>query len=119
MIKIEVIVPPFKLSEISEKLQALAIDGFIITEAKEGFAINRSVTAYRGVECFVDFVSCVKIELIVERDAASNTIHSIRSVIGNTHAWATILTSALDKVLDVDTRLPTPPATGKTIIAAP
>ncbi|NEI74787.1 P-II family nitrogen regulator [Rhizobium lusitanum] len=106
MIKIEAIVPPFKLSEISEKLQALSIDGFLVTDAKECFAFTGSVTAYRGVECFVDFVSCVKIELIVEPDDASNTILALRSAIGNTHAQATILTSTLDKVLDVDASLP-------------
>ncbi len=100
MIRIEAIVPPFRLIEIREALEAHPIDDLLVMEAKECFEPAGLVTSYRGIECFADFVPCVKVEVYVEDHLCRKAIQAICSAIRNPRVQATILTSRVDKVFD-------------------
>ena len=66
MKKIEAIIKPFKLDEVKDALQALAIKGLTISEVK-GFGRQKGHTEiYRGAEYIVDFIPKVKLELILD-----------------------------------------------------
>ncbi len=78
MKKIEAIIKPFKLDEVKEGLSALGIKGLTVSEVK-GFGRQRGhKEVYRGAEYQVDFVSKVKIELVLESDMVSEAVKVIR-----------------------------------------
>ena len=77
MKKIEAIVKPFKVDEIKEALSGLGVKGMTLTEVK-GFGRQKGHTEiYRGSEYTVDFVPKVKIELVVDDDAAQAAVETI------------------------------------------
>lgn len=79
MKKIEAIIKPFKLDEVTEALQELGIQGITVIEAK-GFGRQKGHTElYRGSEYVVDFLPKVKIEVVVENDMADNVIEAIQN----------------------------------------
>ncbi|MBS3779947.1 MAG: P-II family nitrogen regulator [Desulfovermiculus sp.] len=66
MKKIEIIVRPFKVDEVKDKLNDVGIKGMTVTEVK-GYGRQRGHTEiYRGAEYEVDFVPKAKIEVVVE-----------------------------------------------------
>ena len=66
MKKIEAIIKPFKLDEVKESLAGLSIKGLTVSEVK-GFGRQRGhKEVYRGAEYQVDFVSKIKLEIIIE-----------------------------------------------------
>jgi len=77
MKKIEAIVKPFKVDEVKEALSALGVKGMTLTEVK-GFGRQKGHTEiYRGSEYTVDFVPKVKIELVLDDDAAQSAVDTI------------------------------------------
>jgi len=78
MKRIEVIVRPFKLDDVKEKLVSMGIKGMTI-DAVKGFGRQRGHTeVYRGAEYTVDFVPKIKIELVVEDEDVSRLVAGIR-----------------------------------------
>jgi nitrogen regulatory protein P-II 1 len=78
MKKIEAIIKPFKLDEVKEGLSAIGIKGLTVSEVK-GFGRQRGhKEVYRGAEYQVDFVSKVKIELILESDLVPEAVRVIQ-----------------------------------------
>jgi len=66
MKKIEIITRPFKVDDIKERLTELGIRGMTVTEVS-GFGRQRGhKEVYRGAEYQVDFVSKIKIEIVVD-----------------------------------------------------
>jgi len=66
MKKIEIIVRPFKVDEVKDKLNDVGIKGMTVTEVK-GYGRQRGHTEiYRGAEYEVDFVPKAKIEVVVD-----------------------------------------------------
>jgi nitrogen regulatory protein P-II 1 len=66
MKKIEAIIKPFKLDEVKEALHEVGIKGITVVEAK-GFGRQKGHTElYRGAEYVVDFLSKIKIEVILD-----------------------------------------------------
>ncbi len=71
MKKIEAIVKPHKLEDVKEALNAIGVAGLTAYEVK-GYGRQKGHTEiYRGAEYTVDFRPKVKIEIIVDDDAAS------------------------------------------------
>lgn len=65
MKKIEAIIKPFKLDEVKDALSAAGIKGLTVSEVR-GFGRQRGhKEVYRGAEYQVDFVSKIKIEVVV------------------------------------------------------
>ena len=78
MRKIEAIIKPFKLDDVKAALAQIGVKGMTVSEVK-GFGRQRGhKEIYRGAEYQVDFVSKVKIELIVEASMADEAVATIQ-----------------------------------------
>ena len=78
MKKVEAIIKPFKLDDVKESLSTLGVKGLTVTEVK-GFGRQRGHReVYRGAEYQVDFVSKIKIEVVMEDELVSDAVHVIQ-----------------------------------------
>ena len=79
MKKIEAIIKPFKLDEVTEALQDVGVQGLSVIEVK-GFGRQKGHTElYRGAEYVVDFLPKVKIEVVLSDDMVEAAIEAIVS----------------------------------------
>ena len=79
MKRVEIITRPYKLDEIKEALTGMGIQGMTVTEVK-GFGRQRGhKEVYRGAEYQVDFVSKVKIEIVINDDVLDQTLEVIQA----------------------------------------
>jgi nitrogen regulatory protein P-II 1 len=77
MKKIEAIIKPFRLDDVKEKLTTLGINGMTVSEVK-GFGRQKGhQEIYRGAEYQVDFVSKIKIEVVVEDSKVETAVKTI------------------------------------------
>jgi nitrogen regulatory protein P-II 1 len=78
MKKVEAIIKPFKLDELKEGLSGIGIKGLTVTEVR-GFGRQRGHREiYRGAEYQVDFVSKLKIEIVMEDELVAETVKVIQ-----------------------------------------
>ena len=77
MKKIEAIIQPFKLDEVTEALTAIGIDGMTITEVRGHGRQKGHKEIYRGQEYNVDLLPKVKIELVVPAARFDETIKTL------------------------------------------
>ena len=77
MKKIEVIIKPFKLDDVKDGLSNIGVKGLSVTEIK-GFGRQRGhKEVYRGAEYQVDFVSKIKIEVVMEDALVPEAVKTI------------------------------------------
>ena len=77
MKKIEAIIKPLKLDDVKHALSNLGVKGMTVTEVK-GFGRQKGQKeVYRGVEYRVDFVSKLKLEIIVESCLLEEVLRTI------------------------------------------
>ena len=77
MKKIEAIIKPFKLDDVKKGLSNLGVKGLTVSEVK-GFGRQRGhKEVYRGAEYQVDFLSKVKIEVVMESDLVPEAVKVI------------------------------------------
>jgi nitrogen regulatory protein P-II 1 len=77
MKKIEAIIRPHLLEAVKDSLQALGVQGMTISEVK-GFGRQKGHTElYRGNEYKVDFISKLKVEVVLDDELASAAIDAI------------------------------------------
>ncbi len=78
MKKVEAIIKPFKLDDVKEGLAALGIKGLTVTEVR-GFGRQRGHREiYRGAEYQVDFVSKLKIEVVMADEMVPDVVKVIQ-----------------------------------------
>jgi nitrogen regulatory protein PII len=78
MKKVEAIIKPFKLNDVKDGLSSLGVKGLTVTEVK-GFGRQRGhKEVYRGAEYQVDFVSKIKIEIVMESDLVAEAVKVIQ-----------------------------------------
>jgi nitrogen regulatory protein PII len=78
MKKVEAIIKPFKLDAVKEGLAGLGIQGMTVTEVK-GFGRQRGhKEVYRGAEYQVDFVSKIKMEIVLEAELVPEAVKIIQ-----------------------------------------
>jgi len=78
MKKIEAIIKPFKLDDVKDGLADIGVKGLSVTEIK-GFGRQRGhKEVYRGAEYEVDFVSKVKIEVVLEAGQVAEAVRIIQ-----------------------------------------
>jgi len=78
MKRVEIITRPYKLDEIKEALTGMGIQGMTVTDVR-GFGRQRGhKEVYRGAEYQVDFVSKVKIEIVIDDDVLDQTLEVIQ-----------------------------------------
>ena len=78
MKKIEAIIKPFKLDDVKDGLSTIEIKGLTVSEVK-GFGRQRGhKEVYRGAEYQVDFVSKIKIEVVLESEMVPEAVNIIQ-----------------------------------------
>jgi nitrogen regulatory protein P-II 1 len=78
MKKVEAIIKPFKLDDVKAGLSQLGVKGLTVTEVK-GFGRQRGhKEVYRGAEYQVDFVSKIKIEIVMESELVPEAVNTIQ-----------------------------------------
>lgn len=78
MKKVETIIKPFKLDDVKHALTAVGVKGMTISEVK-GFGRQRGHReVYRGAEYQVDFISKVKIEVVLEDSQVAEAVRAIQ-----------------------------------------
>lgn len=78
MKKIEAIIKPFKLDEVKGALTNIGVKGITVSEVK-GFGRQRGhKEIYRGAEYKVDFVSKIKIEVVVDASMTGEAVETIQ-----------------------------------------
>lgn len=77
MKKVEVIIKPFKLDEVKEALNAIGIKGMTIADVKGYGRQKGHVEVYRGAEYHVDFLSKIKLEIIIEAELVERVIEVV------------------------------------------
>ena len=78
MKKIEAVIKPFKLDDVKEGLSRIGVKGLTVTEVK-GFGRQRGHReVYRGAEYQVDFVSKIKIEVVLEAGLVADAVDIIQ-----------------------------------------
>ncbi|MER5933407.1 P-II family nitrogen regulator [Streptomyces venezuelae] len=97
---ITAIVKPHKLDEIKDALQAFGVQGLTVSEAS-GYGRQRGHTeVYRGAEYTVDLVPKMRIEVLVEDDAADDVMDVLVSAaqtgkIGDGKVWSVPVDSVI------------------------
>ena len=77
MKKIEAIIKHFKLDEVKEAISHAGVSGMTVTEVR-GFGRQKGHTeVYRGTEYAVDFVSKIKVEVVVTDDQLDTVLGAI------------------------------------------
>lgn len=78
MKRVEIITRPYKLDEIKEALTGMGIQGMTVADVR-GFGRQRGhKEVYRGAEYQVDFVSKVKIEIVIDDEMLDQTLDVIQ-----------------------------------------
>ncbi len=78
MKKLEAIIKPFKLDDVKDGLSTIEIKGLTVSEVK-GFGRQRGhKEVYRGAEYQVDFVSKIKIEVVLESEMVPEAVKIIQ-----------------------------------------
>jgi nitrogen regulatory protein P-II 1 len=77
MKKIEAIIKPFKLDEVKEALNEVGVAGMTVTEVKGYGRQKGHKEMYRGAEYFVDFISKVKVEVVVADELTDKAVEAI------------------------------------------
>ena len=88
------IVKPFALDDVREALQELGILGMTVSEAR-GYGRQKGHTeVYRGAEYTVDFVTKVRLEVLLDDDQVDSAITAVIGAartgkIGDGKVWVT------------------------------
>ncbi len=104
MKKIEAIIKPFKLDEVTDALHEIGLQGITVVEAK-GFGRQKGHTElYRGAEYVVDFLPKVKIEVVLEDALVERAIEAIMQVAATGRIGdGKIFVSTIDEVIRIRT----------------
>lgn len=78
MKKVEAIIKPFKLDEVKEGLSDLGVKGLTVTEVRGYGRPKGHKEVYRGAEYHIDFVSKIKIEVVMEESLVADAVKVIQ-----------------------------------------
>ena len=74
---VSVILKPFKLEAVRQRLSDIGVHGMTVTEIK-GFGQQQGHTeSYRGAEYVVDFIPKVKLELVINDAMVEEAVQAI------------------------------------------
>ena len=78
MKKVEAIIKPFKLDEVTAALHEIGVQGMTVIEAK-GFGRQKGHTElYRGAEYQIDFVPKVIVEIVMDDALVERAVEAIQ-----------------------------------------
>lgn len=92
------IIKPFTLDDVRSALERAGIHGLTISEVQGYGRQGGHTEVYRGVEYTVEFVPKVRIEVVVDDDAADTVVRQIvaaarTGTIGDGKVWVTAVES--------------------------
>lgn len=70
-------IKPFKLDEVREALSEAGVTGMMVTEVKGYGAQSGHTEVYRGAEYAVNFVPKMRLDIVVNDDAADAVVATI------------------------------------------
>ena len=77
MILVTAIVKPFALADVKAALEQIGVLGMTVSEV-QGYGRQKGHTeVYRGAEYTVDFVPKVRVEVLVDDDAADRVVDAV------------------------------------------
>lgn len=80
MKKIEAVIKPFKVDEAKEALEALGIQGMIVTDVR-GYGRQKGHTEiYQGAKYAIEFVPKVKLEIVVLDEQVEDVLNILRQI---------------------------------------
>jgi nitrogen regulatory protein P-II 1 len=88
------IIKPFTLEDVKTALEQLGVLGMTVSEV-QGYGRQKGHTeVYRGAEYSVDFVPKVRVEIVVDDEAADKTVEALLDAartgkIGDGKVWVT------------------------------
>lgn len=88
------IIKPFTLEDVKTALEQLGVLGMTVSEV-QGYGRQKGHTeVYRGAEYSVDFVPKIRVEVVVEDEAADKTVEALVDAartgkIGDGKVWVT------------------------------
>ena len=94
MILVTAIVKPFALGDVKAALEHLGVLGMTVSEV-QGYGRQKGHTeVYRGAEYSVDFAPKVRVEVVVDEDAAEKVVDAVVQAartgkIGDGKVWTT------------------------------
>jgi len=94
VILVTAIVKPFALGDVKTALERLGVLGMTVSEV-QGFGRQKGHTeVYRGAEYTVDFVPKVRVEVVVDDEAAARVVDAVVEAartgkIGDGKVWTT------------------------------
>ncbi|MHA6622428.1 P-II family nitrogen regulator [Pseudonocardia sp. DLS-67] len=94
MILMTAIIKPFALADVRAALEQLGVLGMTVSEV-QGYGRQKGHTEiYRGAEYTVDFVPKVRVEVVVDDDAAEKVVAAVVDAartgkIGDGKVWTT------------------------------
>jgi nitrogen regulatory protein P-II 1 len=105
MVKIEAIIQPFKLEDVKKSLEALCIEGFMISSAVAHGGPVAHKAFYRGSEYRVD-VPMLRLEMLVSSRRADEVIEALSRAASTTIPGddGTILVYELADAIRIRTR---------------
>ena len=77
MKKIEAIVQPFKLDDVTEALRGIGVDGMTITDVRGHGRQKGHKEVYRGLEYTVDLLPKVKVEMVVPDSRSDEIVRTL------------------------------------------
>jgi nitrogen regulatory protein P-II 1 len=77
MKKIEAIIQPFKLNDVTDALAGIGISGITVSEVRGHGRQKGHTETYRGAEYKVDLIPKIKLELIVPSARAEEVIEAV------------------------------------------
>jgi nitrogen regulatory protein P-II 1 len=85
MKKIEAIIRPFKVDEITEALAKARIGDMTLSEVEDYSHQTSRVEYYRGIAYVEDFLSEIKVEIVVADEKVRTVTDTIRAVLQTEH----------------------------------
>lgn len=79
MKKLEIITRPFKIDEIKEALTVLGVKGMTLTEVRGFGRQHGHKEVYRGAEYQVDFLSKIKMEIVIDDEMLDKVVEAVVS----------------------------------------
>ena len=77
MKRVEAVIKPFKLEDVKDALKEIDVTGMTVSEVK-GYGRQRGHSElYRGAEYVVDFISKIKLEVVVSAEMVDQVVETI------------------------------------------
>jgi len=103
MKKIEAIIKPFYLEDVRDSLQQRGFIGMTVSEIRTFTPLSSAAKArweHRSIPLEVDFIPCLKLEIVVNTVAVDRALDALRAVVPDS---SSIMVQEMDNVVRIRT----------------